>query len=164
MRPLLVLAGAVLLGACDSGTEEMTAVASTRVVQRAYVPVPPGTVPRGTAAQTAALAPPGPAVTPDLIRRGEERFLAFCSPCHGVRGRGDGAVVSRGFPAPPTYHQDRIRAYSPLQIVTVITQGKGLMYSYADRVPPEDRWAIAHYVKELQARETASSSSQGQTP
>lgn len=162
MRLILVLAATVLSAACDSGTEEMPAVASTRVVQRSYMPAPPGTVPRGTAARVAALAPPGPTVTPDLIRRGEERFLAFCSPCHGAGGRGDGTVVSRGFPAPPTYHQERIRAYSPAQIVTVITQGKGLMYSYADRVPPEDRWAIAHFVKELQAREAAPASQRGQ--
>jgi hypothetical protein len=25
------------------------------------------------------------------------------------------------------------------------------MYPYAERVPPEDRWAIAHFVKALQA-------------
>jgi hypothetical protein len=61
-------------------------------------------------------------------------------------------VVSRGFTAPPSYHEDRLRALVPEQIVQVITQGKGRMFPYADRVPPDDRWAIAHYVKELQAR------------
>jgi hypothetical protein len=45
-----------------------------------------------------------------------------------------------------------LRALSPDQIVTVITRGMGRMYSYADRVEPQDRWAIAHYVKLLQAR------------
>jgi mono/diheme cytochrome c family protein len=160
MRLIPVLLGAALLGACDSGKEDMASVASTRVVQRPYLPSPPGTVPRGTSAYMAALAPPGPEATPELVNRGQERFLAFCSPCHGPGGRGDGTVVSRGFPAPPTYHQERLRAYSPAQIATVITQGKGLMHSYADRVPPEDRWAIAHYVKELQARATAPESQQ----
>jgi len=32
-----------------------------------------------------------------------------------------------------------------------ITQGRGRMFPYADRVLPEDRWAIAHHVKRLQA-------------
>ncbi len=157
MRIALGLLVMLLMAACDSGTEELAPVSSTRVVQRPYLPAPPGTVPRGTAAQFAALAPPGPQRTPELVSRGHERFMIFCSPCHGVSGRGDGRVVSRGFPAPPTYHQERIRALSPAQIVTVITEGKGLMASYADRVLPEDRWAIAHFVKELQAREGASS-------
>jgi mono/diheme cytochrome c family protein len=161
MRLALVAVGAALLAGCDSGTEERTSVASTRTVQRAYVPAPPGTVPRGSAAQAAALAPPGPEATPALVARGEERFRAFCSPCHGISGRGDGSVVSRGFPPLPSYHEERIRELAPEHIVSVITHGKGRMFSYADRVLPEDRWAIAHYVKMLQAREVGPPPSQG---
>ncbi|MET0528760.1 MAG: cytochrome c [Microvirga sp.] len=153
MRLALVFAGSVLLAACDSGTEQRDAVASTRTVQRPYMPVPPGVIAQGTAAQAAALAAPGPGVTAALVARGEQRFKAFCTPCHGQSGHGDGAVVSRGFPAPPSYHQERLRALTLEQIVRVITQGTGRMYPYADRIPPEDRWAIAHYVKTLQARE-----------
>ncbi|WP_262027720.1 c-type cytochrome [Microvirga sp. Mcv34] len=148
----LVLLATGLLAACDSGTEERDAVASTRTVQRPYLPVPPGVVPRGTAAREAALAAPGPEVTPDLLARGEEQFRAFCTPCHGASGRGDGAIVSRGFPPPPSYHEERLLALAPEQIVQVITHGKGRMFPYADRVLPEDRWAIARYVKDLQAR------------
>jgi mono/diheme cytochrome c family protein len=156
MRLVAGLIGLGLLTACDSGTEQRDAVASTRTVQRAYLPLPPGTIARGTAAQQAALAPPGPQVTPQLLTQGEERFRAFCSPCHGQSGRGDGAVVSRGFPPPPSYHDERLRALPPEQIVQVITHGKGRMFSYADRVLPEERWAIAHYVKRLQGRGTGS--------
>jgi mono/diheme cytochrome c family protein len=139
------------LAGCDSGTEDARDVSSTRVVMRPHVPVPPGTVPRGAGTHAAALAAPGPASTPDLVRRGRERFLAFCSPCHGTSGTGDGIVVSRGFPRPPSYHEERLRAAPPELIVSVITNGVGRMYSYAERIPPEDRWAIAHYIKALQA-------------
>jgi mono/diheme cytochrome c family protein len=158
VRLALALVVMFSLTGCDTGTEERTDVASTRVVQRPYEPVPPGTIPRGTAARAAILAPPGPEVTPDLVNRGQERFLAFCSPCHGTGGNGDGTVVSRGFPRPPSYHEDRIRALSPAQIVSVITEGKGLMMSYAERVPPADRWAIAHYIKTLQSEVTSPAS------
>jgi mono/diheme cytochrome c family protein len=151
MRLIVVAFGAIILAGCDSGTQERDSVASTRAVQRAYLPAPPGAVARGAAAQTAALAPPGPELTPQLVARGEERFRAFCSPCHGVSGRGDGTVVAHGFPPPPSYHEERLRAFVPEQIVQVITQGKGRMYPYADRIAPHDRWAIAHYVKQLQA-------------
>jgi mono/diheme cytochrome c family protein len=152
VRLAAAVASLVLLAACDTGTEQRDAVASTRTVQRGYVPVPPGTVARGASAQAAALAPPGPERTSALLARGEERFKAFCTPCHGLSGRGDGPVVSRGFSPPPSYHEERILPLTPEQIVQVITQGKGRMFPYADRVLPEDRWAIAHYVKELQAR------------
>jgi mono/diheme cytochrome c family protein len=60
-------------------------------------------------------------------------------------------VVSRGFAPPPSYREERLLAYSPEQIVGVITHGRGRMFPYADRVSPEDRWAIAHHVKRLQA-------------
>lgn len=161
MRLAAAIASLVMLAACDTGTEERDAVASTRTVQRGYVPVPPGTVPRGASAQAAALAPPGPDRTPALLARGKERFRAFCTPCHGVSGRGDGPVVSRGFAPPPSYHEERLRTLTPEQIVQVITQGRGRMFPYADRVLPEDRWAIAHHVKELQARDFGAASGQG---
>ncbi len=161
MRLAASIASLVLLAACDTGTEERDTVASTRTVQRGYAPVPLGTVARGASAQAAALAPPGPERTPALLARGEDRFKVFCTPCHGLSGRGDGPVVSRGFAPPPSYHEERLRGLVPEQIVQVITQGKGRMFPYADRVPPEDRWAIAHYVKELQARGVGAASGQG---
>jgi mono/diheme cytochrome c family protein len=147
------LAALVLaLGACDSGTDERRDVSSTRAVMRPHIAVPPGTVPRGASEAAAALLPPGPPVTEELLRRGEQRFTVFCTPCHGYAGRGDGIIVSRGFPRPPSYHDERLRAVGPEHIVGVITNGAGRMYSYADRVPPAERWAIAHHVKALQAR------------
>lgn len=76
--------------------------------------------------------------------------MIFCSVCHGSRGDGDGTVVKRGFPAPPSFHEPRLVAAPPGYVVDVITHGHGIMYSYADRVEPADRWAIAAYVKALQ--------------
>ena len=161
MRLAAAFIASALLAACDTGTEQRDAVASTRTVQRPDLPVPPGTIARGTAARQAALASPGPEVTRDVMARGEERFRAFCSPCHGSSGRGDGTVVSRGFPPPPSYHEERLLSLSPEQIVQVITNGKGRMFPYADRVLPEERWAIAHYVKALQARDPGSGADRG---
>jgi hypothetical protein len=37
----------------------------------------------------------------------------------------------------------------------VITHGHGVMYSYASRVPPRDRWAIAAYIRALQLSQHA---------
>ncbi|KAB0267428.1 c-type cytochrome [Microvirga brassicacearum] len=152
MRVIFTLAAALFLSGCDSGTEERTEVASTRVVQRPFVPVPTGVVPRGAAARAAALAAPGPQVGSELVERGAERHIVFCAPCHGADGGGNGTVASRGFLQSSSYFEEQLRALSPAQIVMVITQGKGRMFSFADAVPPEDRWAIAHYVKDLQAR------------
>jgi hypothetical protein len=59
-------------------------------------------------------------------------------------------VVQRGFPRPPSFHEARLLAAPDEHFVNVITHGYGVMYSYADRVPPADRWAIAAYIRALQ--------------
>ena len=51
-----------------------------------------------------------PPITADLLARGRERFDIFCAPCHSIAGDGDGCVARRGFPHPPSYHTDRLRA------------------------------------------------------
>ncbi len=51
-----------------------------------------------------------PAVDAQLLARGQERYDIYCSPCHGLSGNGDGMIVRRGFPAPPSYHSARLRA------------------------------------------------------
>lgn len=117
-------------------------------------PLPTGTVARGDLKRARALAQ-APPVTPELLARGRERFGIFCSPCHGLSGYGDGMIVSRGFPAPPSYHSARLRAATAQHFVDVITNGYGVMYSYAARVPPEDRWAIAAYIRALQLSQGA---------
>ncbi len=89
-------------------------------------------------------------VTPQLLERGQERFQIFCSPCHGRTGRGDGMVVRRGFKPPPSYHIDRLRAVPIGYFYDVMTNGFGAMPDYATQVAPEDRWAIAAYIRTLQ--------------
>lgn len=81
-----------------------------------------------------------------LLARGRERFDIFCAPCHSRTGNGDGMIVQRGMPRPPSLHDARLRAAPDRHILQVITHGYGAMYAYADRVPPDDRWAIAAYV------------------
>lgn len=86
-----------------------------------------------------------------LIKRGQERYNITCMPCHDETGGGRGIIVGRGFPQPPSYHIDRLREVEDGYFVDVITNGFGRMYNYAARVTPEDRWAIAAYIRALQA-------------
>ena len=110
---------------------------------------PEGTVAVDQPTRDVALAAPPP-ITAALLDRGQARYGIYCAVCHGTRGDGDGEVVRRGFPQPPSLHEPRLVAAPPAYVVDVITHGHGVMYSYADRVEPADRWAIASYVKALQ--------------
>src|SRR6185369_2867914 len=62
----------------------------------------------------------------------------------------NGMIVQRGFPVPPSFHIDRLRQAPVGHFFDVMTQGYGIMYSYAERVEPADRWAIAAYIRALQ--------------
>ncbi|HXS52421.1 MAG TPA: cytochrome c [Usitatibacter sp.] len=94
-------------------------------------------------------------ITMQLLERGEDRFDAYCAPCHSRLGDGDGRVARRGFPHPPSYHIERLRNAPDRHFYDVITHGYGVMYPYADRVTPEDRWAIVAYIRALQLSQDA---------
>jgi hypothetical protein len=94
-------------------------------------------------------------ITPELLARGQERFNIFCSVCHDKVGTGQGTIVRRGFKQPQTFHSDRLRQIQDGYFFDVMTKGFGSMYSYADRVPVEDRWAIVAYIRALQLSQNA---------
>lgn len=89
------------------------------------------------------------------LRRGQNRYQIFCVPCHGPLGNGDGLVPKRGFPFPPSYHTDRLRGEPLGYIFAVISSGRGPMPSYGELLTPEDRWAVAAYVRALQLSQHA---------
>jgi mono/diheme cytochrome c family protein len=89
-------------------------------------------------------------ITRGVLERGHERFDIYCSVCHGLNGDGNGMIVQRGFPPPPSFHLDRLRAAPIGHFYRVATEGYGVMFPYAARVSPEDRWAIAAYIRALQ--------------
>ncbi len=126
----------------------------------------PYELPYGAEANWPALPPPDivardekpapvPPVTMALLERGQQRFDIYCAPCHSKVGDGHGMIVERGFPQPPSYYIARLRDAPNQHFYDVITNGYGAMYSYADRVAAEDRWAIIAYIRALQASASA---------
>jgi mono/diheme cytochrome c family protein len=97
-------------------------------------------------------------ITAALLDRGRQRFNIYCAPCHSMAGDGDGMIARRGFPAPPSYHTDRLRNAADSHFYQVITNGYGVMYPYADRIAPQDRWAIVAYIRALQLSQHAPAS------
>jgi mono/diheme cytochrome c family protein len=94
-------------------------------------------------------------LTAELLERGRTRYNAYCAPCHGLAGDGNGVIAYRGPMQVPSLHQDRLRTVAIGYFFDVITNGINRMYSYAARIPPEDRWAVAAYVRALQLSQYA---------
>ncbi len=95
-------------------------------------------------------------VTYKFLKYGQERFNIYCAPCHGRAGDGQGIVIKKGFPPPPSFHQDHVRAYPVGHLFDVITNGIRNMPSYRHQIPVRDRWAIVAYIKALQRSQHAS--------
>jgi mono/diheme cytochrome c family protein len=151
---MLVPCLAVILASCDLSMTDQPrydtgAAAEAFPDGAASQPLPYGVVSQSDLALDADTANPPPA-TPAFVARGRERYDIYCSPCHGLAGNGDGVIVRRGFPAPPSYHSNRLRAAPGAHFFDVITRGYGVMYSYASRISPSDRWAIVAYIRALQ--------------
>ena len=89
-------------------------------------------------------------ITEQVLRRGQERFNIYCSPCHGRGGDGNGMIPSRGLRHPPSFHTDALRSAKTGHFFDVMTNGFGAMPSYAVQVPVNDRWAIIAYIRALQ--------------
>jgi len=94
-------------------------------------------------------------ITMQAMNRGQERFNIFCSPCHSRIGDGNGMVVRRGFRQAASYHTERLLNAPVGHFFDVMSNGFGSMPSYGSRVPPDDRWRIAAYIRVLQFSEHA---------
>jgi mono/diheme cytochrome c family protein len=176
---LLLLSCLILLTGCDQGASESD---RNMKIQPRFDPMEPtnlfpdgrserpkveGTIARGQLRTDTAYYegvingkpienfPPGFTLDAQALARGHQRFNIYCSVCHGRLGDGEGMIVKRGFRHPPNFHDDRLRNAPIGHFYEVMTHGYGAMFDYADRIAPDDRWAIAAYVRALQLSQHA---------
>jgi mono/diheme cytochrome c family protein len=94
-------------------------------------------------------------VTETVLQRGQERYNIYCSPCHSRVGNGKGRIVERGYYQATSFHSDRLRRVPLGHFFSVITNGYGAMPDYAAQLSPQDRWAVAAYIRALQLSQSA---------
>ncbi len=90
-----------------------------------------------------------------FLARGQERYNIYCTPCHSLVGDGDGMIVQRGYKRPPSFHDQRLRGAPLGYYFDVMSNGLGAMPDYSAQIRPEDRWAIAAYIRALQLSQNA---------
>lgn len=94
-------------------------------------------------------------VTPELMKRGHERYEITCAMCHGATATGNGITKQYGLATVVTLQDDRIRKMSDGEIFNTITNGKNTMMAYGSNIMVEDRWAIVAYLRALQRSQNA---------
>ena len=87
----------------------------------------------------------------ELVRLGQDRFNVYCAACHGVLGDGNTPVAAHmPLRQPPSLHDPAIVAFTPDRLFSIVSEGYGLMPSYAAQLPVRERWAVVAYVRALQ--------------
>ncbi len=89
-------------------------------------------------------------ITLQVLEHGQHRYMIYCVVCHDALGTADGRIVQRGYTPPPSFHIERLRQVPVGHFFDVITNGYGSMPEYKQQIPPQDRWAIAAYIRALQ--------------
>jgi len=98
-----------------------------------------------------------------MLERGQDRFNAYCTPCHGYIGDGNGMITQRGLgywqKLPASYYTARLRKIEDGYLYDVLVNGHGVMYGYGSRITDvNDRWAVVSYIRTLQLAHNASPS------
>ena len=90
------------------------------------------------------------------LKRGQDRYNIYCTPCHSPLGDGVGSVVRRGYKQPPAYTEPRLLNAGVGHFYDVMANGYGAMPDYASQIPDvRDRWRIAAYIRVLQLSQRA---------
>lgn len=176
-RPLLLLPLALVLGGCDvdwqgwAGMKQQPKALPYRenhffADDRAMRQPPPGTVPRARRGQEHLflMGKDGPdggyvdaiplPLTREVLESGQHAFDIYCAACHGLLGDGTSQVArNMGLRPPPSLLE--LPPYPDGHYYEVVSEGYGLMPAYAEKLSPEQRWAVVAYVRALQASQRA---------
>lgn len=183
MKPLVVATAALALAGCEVSSEFLQRMEVQPKYQyyeaseffadgRAMRMPPPGTIAREQPAGNPALTTgrvAGQLVTTipvkldrAVLAHGQKKFNIVCAQCHGVLGDGNSVVAENmSLRLPPSLLS---LAEKPSgHFYAAITEGYGLMPSFAGELNVQDRWAIVAYVRALQtARNTQLPAAPGQ--
>jgi len=84
------------------------------------------------------------------LERGKKVYRTYCQECHSASGDGQGIVVQRGFPPPPSLLLEHSRQMPDGRMFYIITYGFKNMPAYGAQVPRDDRWQVINYIRKLQ--------------
>ena len=93
-------------------------------------------------------------LTRELMLQGRTKFEIHCAICHGLVGDGVSLVATQmSLRPPPNLH--KLHNPGPGHVFQVISEGFGLMPSYAPELTPQERWAVVAYLQALRRSQAA---------
>ena len=132
------------------GPEIQPFAMAPRVTPAGTIPVHGGEPPMSLEQAAIKMHNPLPA-TPENLAKGKEQFNAYCAPCHGESGQGNGPVAHLLAKAPKSLLVAPVKDRPDGYIYGAIRDGVLSSPSYANEIPAEQRWQIVTYLRWLQS-------------
>jgi len=123
--------------------------------------MPAGVVPRGgelvipKEQRELAMKRPNPVKpTPESVAIGKERFITFCSPCHGPEAKGGttGPVATKFIPTPDLTNPDLQKQRTDGYWHSYIVVGGAVMPAYGEALSSREAWDVVNYLRTLAAK------------
>ena len=85
------------------------------------------------------------------IKNGRTIYVAYCAPCHGNKGKGDGPASASLNPKPADHTSDAVQAESDGTLYYKISEGHGhtAMPPFKSVLSVDQRWAVINYIRTL---------------
>jgi mono/diheme cytochrome c family protein len=90
--------------------------------------------------------------TPESIKKGGDLFVVYCTPCHGVTGKGNGLVAAKFVTPADLTNPDLQKARTDCYWQSYLSVGGAVMPSYGESLSAEERWDVVNYVRTLAAK------------
>jgi|TARA_B110000444_G_scaffold259897_1_gene305119 mono/diheme cytochrome c family protein len=84
------------------------------------------------------------------IEAGAANFELMCSHCHGLEGKGDGAISRNGHIMGIPDFSNKLKDLPEGKMYHTLMYGKGLMGSHASQISQKGLWQIIQYIQVLQ--------------
>jgi cytochrome c oxidase cbb3-type subunit 2 len=158
VKKLLVPALAAALSGCGQSPQPAARPAAPAPAPVAKAPATPAAKPTFSDFPV----PAKPALTPQLLTRGEELYRLNCAACHGEQGDGKGLCSAFLLPRPRNFHSAHFRLRSTptgnlptdadlFRVVSLGVAGTP-MPPWKWMLDDTDRWAVVEYVKTFSPR------------
>ena len=96
------------------------------------------------------------------MAKGKYLYTAYCYPCHGEKGDGQGPVGAV-YGGVANYNGAAYKGMTDGHIYHVIVHGKGRMWPHGHQILPRDRWLIVQYVNQLRGLSAPQTDASGYT-
>jgi mono/diheme cytochrome c family protein len=123
--------------------------------------MPAGVVPRGAEAvipkeqrELAAKQPNPVRATPVSLEIGKQRFVTFCTPCHGPEAKGGvtGPVATKFIPPPDLTNAELQKQRTDGYWHSYIMVGGAVMPAYGEALSSQEAWHLVNYLRSLAAK------------